>query len=210
MEQRTEEWFAARCGHATGSRVNDIIAKPRSGVGYSSSRRNYEAQIITERLTGQVAESYRNLAMELGQEREPEAVRSYEFFEDCEVEPVGYLTHPTIEMSGCSPDGLVDSDGLVEFKCPKAATHIASLLARNVPKNYMTQITWQLAVTGRAWCDYVSYSPELPDHMRLMIIRVERVDTAITELEDAVVRFLRDVDEKIRALHRFYKAEETA
>jgi putative phage-type endonuclease len=143
MEQRTEEWFAARCGKVTASRVADIIAKTKTGP--SASRENYLAQLVCERLTGKPAESYSNSAMQWGTETEPFARAAYEARMDLLVTEVGFIDHPWITMSGASPDGLA-AEGMVELKCPNTATHLQTLLDRKVPEKYITQMMWQMAV----------------------------------------------------------------
>lgn len=203
--QGSPEWFAERCGKATASRIADIVARTKSG--YSASRANYAAQLVAERLTGTVAESYTNAAMQWGTEKEPEARAAYEWETDATVVEVGFVAHPTIAMSGASPDGLVGGDGLVEIKAPNTATHIETLLGGTVPAKYVTQMQWQMACTGRRWCDFVSYDPRLPDEMRLFVQRVERDDTRIAELEEEVSAFLAEVDETVRRLRERYMQE---
>lgn len=203
--QGSPEWFAERCGKATASRIADIVARTKSG--YSASRANYAAQLVAERLTGTVAESYTNAAMQWGTEKEPEARAAYEWETDATVVEVGFVAHPTIAMSGASPDGLVGDDGLVEIKAPNTATHIETLLGGTVPAKYVTQMQWQMACTGRRWCDFVSYDPRLPDEMRLFVQRVERDDARIAELEEEVSAFLAEVDETVRRLRERYMQE---
>lgn len=199
MEQRSPEWFAARLGKVTASRVADLTAKTKTG--YSTSRSNYLAELLCERLTGAAAESYVNAAMQWGTDKEPEALSLYEFEVDRAVEPVGFVDHPQIAMTGASPDGLVGADGLVEVKCPITATHLDTLLGGSVSGRYQTQIQWQLACTDRAWCDFVSYDPRVPAHLRLFVQRVQRSDTFIAELESEVRAFLAELDAKIEALN---------
>lgn len=206
MIQGSEEWREARLGRVTASRVSDIIAKTKTGS--AASRANYAAELIAERLTGMPQERYQNSAMEWGIQTEPEARAAYEFYRDVTVEEVGFIPHPDIPMSGASPDGLVGDNGLVEIKCPNLATHISTLLIPAVPRNYMTQIHWQMACTGRQWCDFVSYDPRMPEDLQLFVKRVHRVDARIDELEDAVCDFLLEVDEKIAWL-RGLSADET-
>jgi putative phage-type endonuclease len=203
MDQRTDAWFAARCGKATASRIADIMAKTRNG--YGATRANYEAQLIAERLTGKVQDSFSNAAMQWGTDKEPEARSAYEFLMDVEVVEVGFIDHPTIPNSGASPDGLVGDDGLVEFKCPNTATHLATLLDPTIPDKYLKQMYWQMACTGRQWCDWVSYDPRLPESMSFIRIRVYRDDAAIAEIEKEVAEFLRGVDEKVTALRAKYE-----
>lgn len=201
--QGSPEWFSARLGRVTASRVADVIAKTKSG--YSASRANYAAQLIAERLTGEVAESFTNAAMQWGVDHEPDARSAYEFMTDVDVVQIGIVNHPTIGMASASPDGLVREDGLVEIKCPNTATHIDTLLSGSVPGKYATQMLWQMACTGRKWCDFVSYDPRLPESMRLFVQRVERDDAKIAELEQEVVSFLAEVDAKVNALRNKFE-----
>lgn len=207
FDQGSPDWFAIRCGKVTASRVADVIAKTKSGP--SASRANYAAQLIAERLTGTVAESYSNAAMAWGTEQEPEARLAYEFRTDAEVEQIAFVLHPTIDMSGASPDGLVGADGMVEIKCPNTATHIETLLGQAIPEKYRTQMLWQMACTGRRWCDFVSFDPRMPEEMRLFVQRLPRDDARIAELEFEVTGFLFEVDTTVRALIRKYGLPET-
>ena len=195
MEQRTAEWYEARLGQATASRIADIIAKTKTG--YSTSRANYMAELICERLTGMQGASYSNAAMAWGVETEPMARAAYEGAVGSLVIETGFVPHAAISMAGASPDGLVGDDGLVEIKCPMTATHIDTLLGQSVPGKYVTQMQWQMACTGRKWCDFVSYDPRMPENMRIFIKRVERDELVISTLETEVIQFLKELDEKI-------------
>jgi len=197
MEQRTEEWFAARCGKVTASRVADIIAKIKTGA--SASRDNYLAQLVCERMTGKPAESYSNSAMQWGVEQEIYARSAYEAKMDLLVTEVGFIDHPQIAMSGASPDGLA-AEGMVEIKCPNTATHIDTLLSRTVPAKYITQIMWQMACADRPWCDFVSFDPRLPERHQLFIKRINYDPEMVNMLENSVIQFLGDVDLKIQQL----------
>lgn len=199
IEQGTPEWFAARLGNVTASRVADVIAKTKSG--YSASRENYMAQLICERMTGTVAESYSNAAMQWGTETEPLARAAYESYADVLVDQIGYVPHPVISRAGASPDGLVGVDGLLEIKCPNTATHIETLLSEKVPSKYITQMQWQMSCTGRKWCDFVSFDPRLPDGLQLFVCRVEAYSEYITTLEHEVEIFLIELDNKIFKLN---------
>lgn len=202
--QGTPEWFAERCGKVTASRIADIIAKTKSGE--SASRANYRAQLVAERLTGQVAESYTNGAMARGTETEPLARLAYEARTGVMVEEVGFVPHPTIAMAGASPDGLVD-DGLIEIKCPNTATHINYLLGGVVPEKYKSQMAWQCACTGKKWVctgkkwvDFVSFDDRLGEDLQLFIVRYIPEPEYIAEMEKEVVRFLAEVDDIIKKL----------
>lgn len=203
--QGSPEWFAIRVGKVTASRVADVVAKTKTG--WSASRANYMAQLIAERLTGDPAETFTNGAMQWGTDTEPQARRAYAFYTDATVTEVGFVRHPTIGNSGASPDGLVGDDGLVEIKCPNTATHLDTLLGQTVPAKYVTQIQWQIACTGRAWCDFVSFDPRLPEAMSLFVQRVPRDDAMIAELEAQVVEFLSELDAKMSALRAKYDPE---
>jgi len=200
MEQRTEEWFAARCGKVTASRVADIIAKTKTG--YSTSRENYLAQLVCERMTKKPAESYSNAAMVWGTETEPFARAAYEAAKDVLVDELGFAIHPTIEGAGASPDGLVGLFGLVEIKCPNTATHIETLLTQTVPTKYITQMQWQMACTQRQWCDYCSFDPRMDEGLQLFIKRVEYDPIYVAQLEKEVINFLMDVEDKIQKLNK--------
>ena len=198
MEQKSDEWYSARVGKVTASRVADVVAKTKSG--YSASRDNYMAQLVCERLTNKPAESYSNAAMQWGTETEPLARAAYEAKMDVLVDEVGFIDHPTIVMSGASPDGLVGQDGLIEIKCPNTSTHIDTLLSQTVPKKYADQIFWQMACTGRQWCDFVSYDPRLPADLQLFIKRIPRDDQYIKLLEAEVIEFLTETAHKVAQL----------
>jgi putative phage-type endonuclease len=200
MEQRTEEWFATRCGKATASRIADIIAKTKTGA--SASRENYLAQLVCERMTGKPAESYSNAAMQWGTDQEVYARAAYEAAKDVLVEEVGFAIHPTIKDAGASPDGLVGEFGLVEIKCPNTATHIQTLLDQKVPEKYIVQMQWQMACTGRQWCDFASFDPRMEEGLQLFIKRVEYHPLYVAELEKEVINFLMDVEDKIRKLNK--------
>lgn len=198
MEQGTTEWFEARLGKVTASRVVDVIAQTKTG--YSASRANYMAQLVVERITGKVEESYSNAAMAWGTEHEPMARAEYEIKRGVMVNEIGFVPHPVIENSGASPDGLVGDKGLIEIKCPNTATHIETILTREIPKKYMCQMYWQMACTGREWCDFVSYDPRMPDHLKLCIINVPYNVELIEELETEIRKFLSEVDMKVEKL----------
>ena len=206
--QGSAEWHALRCGRVTASRVADVVAKTKSGWG--ASRANYAAELIAERLTGEPAERFTNAAMQWGTDHEPDARAAYEFFRDAAVVEIGFVDHPSIAMTGASPDGLVGEDGLVEIKCPNTATHLDTLLSQTVPAKYVTQMLWQMACTGRKWCDFVSFDPRLPESMSMFVTRVERDDKRITELETEVAAFLNELSTKLEQLNSLYGVKEAA
>jgi putative phage-type endonuclease len=199
VDQRSPEWFAARLGKVTASRVSDVIAKTKTG--YSTSRDNYMAQLICERMTGTQAESFTNAAMAWGTETEPLARAAYEAKKDVLVDEVGLITHPYISMAGASPDGVVGDDGVLEIKCPNTATHFETLLKGEMPSKYIPQVQWQMACTSRKWCDFVSFDPRVDDGLKLFVIRINRDSEYIKMLEDEVMKFLRELEIKLNKLN---------
>lgn len=206
--QGSPEWKALRCGKVTASRVADVVARTKTGP--AASRANYLAQLIAERLTGSPAETYTNAAMQHGTETEPEARAAYEFYQGVTVEQVAFVSHPKIDQAGASPDGLVGADGLVEIKAPNTATHLETLIGQAVPSRYITQMQFQMACTGRQWCDFVSYDPRMPENMRLFVKRVHRDNKLIDELETEVASFLLEMAVKLSQLNSLYGAAEAA
>lgn len=198
LVQGTDEWFAVRLGKATASRIADVIARTKTGPG--ASRKNYLAELVAERLTGLPAARFTNAAMQWGSDTEPQARAAYEFMHDAAVAEVGFVVHPRIVMAGASPDGLVGGDGLVEIKSPNTATHIDTLLGAPIDGRYVTQMQFQMACTERAWCDWVSFDPRMPEDLRLVVRRVPRDETVIAELEAAVTEFLAEVDAVVKRL----------
>jgi len=192
MEQLSPEWFAARLGKVTASRVADILATIKSGE--SASRRNYKVQIVTERLTQIKTETYMNQAMQDGIDREPTAREIYEHLKNVKVIETGFVNHHTIEMAGASPDGLVGDDGIIEIKCPIETTHTTNLLEKKLPSKYKPQVQFQLACTQRKWCDFISYNPNFEPRLQLSVVRVERDDEYIEHIEFEILKFLAEVE----------------
>ena len=199
MEQRTDDWFAARIGKVTASRVADVIAKTKTG--YGAGRANYMADLVVERLTGKKAQGFTNAAMEWGTEQEPHARAAYSAKTGIMVEEVGFIDHPTVAMSGASPDGFAE-EGLIEVKCPNTATHLEYVLAELPPLKYFTQMQWQMACTGRPFCDFVSFDPRLPERLQLLVVRIPRDDEYIKMLEQEVTVFLQELDDKLNKLEK--------
>jgi putative phage-type endonuclease len=203
IEQRTEEWFQQRLGKVTASRISDVIAKTKTGV--STSRQNYLVQLVSERLTGKKGDSFVNQAMLDGIERESAARELYMQTRGVSVTEVGFFDHPTIAMSGASPDGAVNAEedgkyaGLIEIKCPIETTHTNTLMSKSVPSKYMPQIQWQMASVSPnvKWVDFISFNPNFPDTMQLFVARVERDNAYIAELEAEVIKFLDEVEQTI-------------
>ena len=195
IEQGSQEWLALRSGKVTASKAADVMSSITT-AGY----RNYLADLVVERLTGNKTESFINAAMQWGVDQEPLARAEYEVKTGNFVDQIAFVDHPTIVNFGCSPDGLVGDDGLIEIKCPNTATHIDYVMQDKVPTKYIPQIQCQLAVTGRKWCDFVSFDPRLPDGLQILIVRLERDDEYIEKLEARVVKFLDEVNSAVNGL----------
>lgn len=206
--QGEEAWRLARVGSVGASRVAELVAKTKAG--YGASRANLMAELICERLTGLPTEKFTTAAMQFGTEMEPEARNAYAFYSGLEVREVGLIRHPKIEQSHASPDGTVGEEGLIEIKVPQPAAHLETLVSQEIPGKYVTQMLWQLACTGRAWCDYCSYNPSFPENMRLFVKRVPRDDARIKELEQEVAAFLFEMATKMATLNRVYGEQEAA
>jgi putative phage-type endonuclease len=196
--QRSAEWYAARAGSLGASEVHGALARTKSG--WASSREQLLSRLAWERLTGRCVEGFKSPAMQRGIDLEPEARAAYAFFRDVGVAEVGLVRHPKIAGTHASPDGLVGADGLVELKCFEGANHLVTLLSGEFEARYVTQADWQLACTGRAWCDLAAYHPDPPPEMRLCVVRVERDEKRIAKLEDDVREFLAELDMRLSAL----------
>ncbi len=202
--QGSPEWFAARLGKVTASRVADVIAKTKTG--YSASRESYLVELALERITGTRQEGFTNDAMRWGTDNEPLARAAYEARTGELVEEVGLLLHPRIEQAGASPDGLVGLDGQIEIKCPNSATHVRTLRTGKPEGKYVTQMQWQLACTGRAWCDFISFDPRMPEGLQLFVTRIKRDDDLIKDLEAEVAKFLGELQAMVDSLFTLKEA----
>ena len=192
-EQGTPEWYACRLGIPTASEFGTLLMKGRDGKSDSKTRRKYLLQIAGERITGTLAESYTNPHMERGKEMEAEARDLYAFETHCDPQRVGFLRRG---RCGASPDSLVGGDGLLEIKTKLPHLQLEVLLARVCPPEHYDQVQGQLLVSGRKWCDFVSYWPRMP----LFRIRVERDETYIAALLAGIDKFNREVDEVLAKL----------
>ena len=201
IEQRTDDWFAARLGKVTASSLHKVLA--RTKTGYGADRANYLTQLVLERVTNSKAEGYINAEMQWGIDQEPFARAAYEAHTGVLVDEIGFMPHPTIEMSGASPDGLVGDSGMVEIKCPSSKTALECWLSDDpVESKYFAQMQWQMACAGRDWCDYVVFDPRMPQKAQLFIYRVNRDNEWLASTEKEVVKFLAEVDAKVAALRK--------
>ncbi len=200
IQQGTEEWHQLRLGKVTASRVADILAKTKSGA--SASRLNYLIELALQRVTKTIEESYTNSAMEWGTATEPQARVAYEVATSNFVDQIAFVDHPTIVNFGCSPDGYVGSDALIEIKCPSSATHWSYIKANEPPNKYIIQMQAQMSVTGAKWCDFVSFDPRMPERSQLLIIRINRDDEFIAEMENEIKQFLIEVEAEVNLMEK--------
>ena len=199
IEQGTQEWLELRKGKVTASRVADILAKTKTGV--SASRANYLMELAIQRVTGVIEESYTNAAMQWGKDNEGTARALYEAKADVFVDQVPFIDHPTVEGFGCSPDGLVGTDGLVEIKCPNSTTHWEYFKKNVPPQKYVIQMQAQMACTNTQWCDFVSYDPRMPERSQLLIVRVARDDSFINDVMiPEITTFLNEVEVEVNLM----------
>lgn len=196
IEQGSDEWKMARLGHVTASNMADVMSKGK-GSGEAIGRYKYKVRLVAERLTQTAAESFSNAAMEWGVEQEQFACIEYESATNQFVDKTGFWLHPEIKFLGVSPDRLVGAEGLIEVKCPNTTTHLGYLFEGKIPTDYFKQIQCQLWVTGRQWCDFVSYDPRLPKRNQLLIVRTERDESLIKEMEAETLKFLDEVESLI-------------
>jgi len=205
-DQRTEDWYAARLGKATASRFKDVIAALKSGAP-AQAQRDYLTELVVERLTQQPIQRYTTAAMTWGTEQEPAARAAYERATGRIVEETGFVCHDTL-MAGCSPDGLVDWDGLIEIKCPwSTAVHIETLL-NGMPTDHTPQVQGQMWITGREWCDFVSFDPRMPEALQLHVQRIQRDPSFIADLEARITSFLQQVGTQVEALRRLAESKQ--
>ena len=199
-EQRSPEWYAARLGKATGSRFSDVLAG-----GKGLTRKAYAVQLALEIVTGKQAEAFTSVDMQTGTEREPIARALYEAYSGNFVDEVGFCVHDTMPC-GVSPDGLIDSDGGLVIKCPKAKTHAEYLAIKAEPSAYTAQIQGCMWVTGRAWWDFVSYHPDFPENAQLIVRRIERDQAYIDKLAATVQSFGNEVLAEVELIRNFKNA----
>lgn len=187
-EQGTAEWKACRLGIPTASRFKDVLAK-----GEGKTRRRYLLDLMGERLTGECAETFSNAHMERGQVMEDEARALYAFMTDLECDRVGFIRSGD---KGCSPDSLIDKDGMVEIKTKLPALQLECIFADKLPSEHVAQVQGALWVAEREWIDFVSYWPRLP----LFVKRVYRDEDYIKNLAAEIARFNSEMLELIEKL----------
>ena len=192
--QGSPEWQLARIGKITASRFSDVLAK-----GQGKTRLSYMKQLRAEILTGIPSDSYSNSYMEWGIANEAAARQEYANESGNEIVQVGFVV--LNEWVGGSPDGLVGDDGAIEIKCPKSETHLDYIEANEIPTGYYAQIQGVLWITGREWCDFVSYDPRVKC-APYFCKRSERDETYIKALEFAVKKFIKELQELIQIIKK--------
>ena len=184
--QGSPEWFSARLGKLTASRLGDLMKVTKYGESTYKTRLRMELAI--ERITGKPASSVvMNQAMRDGVEREPDARKLFEAVTGKEVALCGSFDHPEIVNTAASPDGILrEEDAILEIKCPTPVTHGKNLMAETMPINYVYQVQWQIACTESTHGYFASYHPDFPKELRLKIVKVERDDEVISKIAEAV------------------------
>jgi putative phage-type endonuclease len=190
--QRTEDWFTARLGHLTASRMNDALDYLKSGCS-GAKRKALKLEVLTERLTGKPVDKFTNTAMQWGIDNEAAARTEYERQTGNRVAECGFAQHQRIPWIGASPDGLIGDDGLVEIKCPNSTTHLNTLLTNEIPEMYKNQMILQLFVTGRLWCDFVSFDPRFPAPDHIWYDRFTPTVSEFSHIEAECLKFLDEI-----------------
>lgn len=203
IEQGSQEWFSARLGKVTASRVADLMAKTKSG--YSTSRKNYMMELLCQRLTGRREEGYTNAAMQRGTDLEPIARGRYEIENDVLVMETGCFVHPHISDFIASPDGLVGDVGLVEIKNPNTAQHVEFLRTGKIDGGYQTQMLAQMLCTGRKWCDFVSFDDRMPEALQYKCVRFHFDAKEAGEMVTEIAVFLKELDELVAEMREMQK-----
>jgi predicted phage-related endonuclease len=185
-EQGSQEWFNARCAVVTASEFATVLAKGLGG-GESVTRRKYLLTLAGEAITGEVADKWEgNRHTERGKLLEPEARDAYALITGADPVQVGFMRRGG---AGASPDSLVGDDGLLEIKTKLPHLQLECLESDRLPPEHVAQVQGQLWISGREWCDFVSYWPGLP----IFIKRVERDEAYIAGLSVAVNDFIAEM-----------------
>jgi predicted phage-related endonuclease len=200
-----EAFLQARCGSLGASKVREAFSRLKRGGERTKAAEDLMYEIAAERLTGVPAK--RVNALWWGTTHEDEGRASYAFLTNLAVVKVGPIPHPTIPNAHASPDSLVGDDGGLELKCPTSATHLKTLLDDKVPEEHLPQIQWNMACSGRAFWDFVSYDPRFPEGLQFFIRRVERDEEVIASMEAEARAFLAELEDKLKALELRYPLE---
>lgn len=196
MQQHSAEWWAIRCGKVTASRIGDIMARTQRGA-HTAARGHYLKEKVAERIIGRPRDRKKVASLDARLDLEPDARAAYEFYNDCVVDVVGFIEHPRIPNAGASPDGLVGDDGGIEIKACDAEMHIEIVTADAINPDYIYQCHFNMACTERSWWDFTAFNPEMPEELKLHVKRIARDDIMIANIEQGVIEFLAEVDQKV-------------
>lgn len=206
MDQHSQEWWTARCGKITASRIGDLMARnqPRKGktVGeWSARRNNYLKEKVAERITGKNRDRRQVASLSHRLDLEPDARAAYEFYylpPDSRIEMVGFIDHPRIPFAGCSPDGMITPKGGIEIKCCDAEMHLEIVSAEAIDPDYIFQCHFNMACTDADWWDFVAFSPEMPEELKVFVKRIERDESVIQSIEQHVIEFNEEVEQRVK------------
>lgn len=200
-EQGTADWFNDRCGCATASSFVDIIAVSKATGKPLKAREDYLWKVATERLYESPTEAFNARSTDWGKDLEPFACQAYEVETGNFIIPSGFVRHPTIAYCGGSPDGLVETVGGIEIKCPKDRRVHMQTWRDGMPPDHLPQVQGNIWINGREWFDFISYDPRAPERFRLYIERIYRNDKYILALQSHVTDFLNEVDQLVRHIN---------
>jgi len=184
--QRSDEWYLARHSVITASNADRLLTPAK--------RKTYALELIAEQKSDYIPESFTNSAMQWGIDNEEIALAWYEFETGNKTEKVGFCIHDNHELLGCSPDSLVEPDGLLEIKCPSSKNHV-EYMVEGIPKDYFYQVQLQMLVTGRMWCDFVSYDPRMCFDCRGYIQRINACEKTQDDLLNGYLEVIKLIDE---------------
>lgn len=201
-DQGSPEWFAARAGVITASKFADAVGRLKNGSPSQASK-DYAYKVAVEIIFGETTEdTYQTFEMRRGTELEPMARMAYERATGRLAEESG-LVLTEDRRFGYSTDGFVDADGMIEIKCPNSARKIVEIWEGSDLSEYMHQIQGGMWITGRKWCDFIMYAPQLaPVGKQLYVDRIERDDDFIEQMEIELMQFKAHVDNHVENLKR--------
>jgi putative phage-type endonuclease len=191
------ELYPERAGCITASKAFDVMAKGRGNDLFGAMAKTYAHDIALERL-GVIQDNFTTFAMQQGIDREPDAREIYEQSRGVKCELRGFVTHPEYPFIGCTPDGE-PLNGLLEIKCPQPKAHIDYLL-HGIPPKYYAQVQHQMLVTGKKWCDFMTFNPDFPDKLKAKVYRIGADKDFQTDLLDRCIQLNLLVEEIISAL----------
>lgn len=215
QDQRSNEWFSARCGNCTASRMGDAMRKLQRASGskkaghWHGDHDEYVRELAREQLTGIPAWHKVTMEMVYGSEHEDEARDAYAAFTGQEVAQVGAVIHPTLNYLIASPDGLIGESGALEIKIPLLSTHMDNLIEDKIPEQYLPQLYTVMLCCEREWIDFVSFCPKdpidderlmLPDHLRLFVKRLYADQDKFKEIEEAATATIEEAVALVKKL----------